>query len=308
VKKMCLVGLLIMLITFSSCVGSNNEVITGTPNNSLESSSVISEAFPEIAEPDVLENDKNKAPDDDVIFKTIDDYMSVEFTDIERKGYTIEPLRHTVNDDVKENYIDIIYPQLDNMEDKEVQEKINRILMDTAFGSLSIEGYDAQEVEQKVAYEVTWAGDNFLSVKFYTWCYIGRAAHDNNFLQGVNIYIRTGEMLKLTDFFDISYEFVEKFKTRAIMDSEKYHISPNAYWYVSHYYDDVDLKDILLSADVHTGLFPASDYSSYFTDNTVGVSFATVKSAGEYAEIVISYDDVRDDMKADNDMWNELLT
>jgi len=210
--------------------------------------------------------------------------------------YVIESWRFSAQNHVKENYIDIIYPQLSDMDDGGLQERINQALYETAFHTLSLTEEEVLGLELSVSYEVAFASNKFLSVKIRIYFFENGAAYDNYELHTVNIDMRTGEYLRLNDFFNIDDGFIWAFKNRAIIDSEKYHVIPDAYEYILLDNDEDDLK---------TSLNELAGY--YLTDNYLGIVFVTLRQLGSYAEIIFRYDDIKGYANTGNDIWLDVL-
>ena len=111
----------------------------------------------------------------------------------------------------------------------------------------------------------------------------------------------------LSDFFVINDKFVEAFRTRAIIDSENYHVIPEAYEYILCSYNDEKLREYLSLADIPRSQSMITDYASYYTDEALGISFGTLKALNSYAEILISYEDLTENISTNNDIWYEVL-
>ena len=225
----------------------------------------------------------------------------------EGADYKIENWRFYVNDSTMKNDINIAYPQIGDIDDYDLQKKINKLLYDAAFGVLIGYGQNVAGLENKVTYEIAWAGERFISIKFYISFYGYGAAYPNDLLCTANIDLRTGNQLMLKDFFEINDRFINRLKTCASLDGERYHILPELFEFLMQNYSDKELNGFLNNADIVQSGYRQAEYSSYYTENTLGISFVTSHALGSYAEIVINYDDLMDFMITDNDIWNEIL-
>jgi hypothetical protein len=107
-------------------------------------------------------------------------------------------------------YVKISYPQLANLKNIEVQNKINRFLESQFLQALqsyeefisdstSLSLYPADWVFNfEVTFETTFLSDDFFSVRMDYYEFTG-GAHGNYFSVGFNFRLSDGELLKLTD-------------------------------------------------------------------------------------------------------------
>jgi len=315
-KNVAVITITIITVLITGCVAETVQVTEKSYSSRYESINdtavVFSELSSEKTSGELAEKPKCSLSDGD---EQIDAVMYIDgvdeslgmLVDIEDTQYYIESRSFYVFDDENENYIDIVYPQVGGISNGFLTERINLLLHDTAFYILNGYGNNVTGLENFVTFEVAWAGEMFLSVKFDIYFFGKGAAYYNELLFTANIDMRTGEPLRLTDFFVIDDRFVEVFRSCAIIDSVEYHIFQEAYEYVLCYSDD-ELARVLGEADNSLEQSSFRDNSSYFTNNTLGISFGTLHALGTYAEVVINYHDLLDCIATENDIWRELMS
>ena len=267
----------------------------------------------------------NWTSSDRIYFNIVGDLRVEEVDDVQGVGYNVESRRYCEFDEVKEKYINIVYPEVVNMGDEGLQEKINKHLYDTAFDIFLGYETNGHPADIDVIYEVAWAGEIFLSVKFYVNFFGKGAAYCNHQLNTANIDIRTGEYVRMNDFFVLDSAFLDKFKTCAIMDMEKYYIFLEQLKYIFWDNDDEKVLKELNNTDIpmccdeelidfatQMGMPPqpetrAMGSASYFTGENLGICYKLAHVSGSYAEIVISYEDLMENIRMDNDIWYEIM-
>jgi len=252
------------------------------------------------------DNDGNDLQDEYTLnIDIVDDYI-VEIINIDSVNYRIESRLFRLYSESRSLDVEFTYPMVADMENLEVQAKINDYLYNKAYNLLLSYGECVTKLSAYASYEIAWAGEKFLSIKYIGWEFRSGAAYDSDTLYTANIDMRTGENLTLKDFFILDDRFFEAFTSCAIIDDTKYHIFPEAYDYIQRSFTYEQLGVRLNSADINNTVY-TTDYASYFTEKTLGISFGTVKALSSYAEIVISYEDLMDNIRLDNDIWFEIM-
>jgi len=222
-------------------------------------------------------------------------------------SYTIESHKYFLHDNYIKNYINIVFPQINNIADVGVQNSINKLLYDNALGLLTSYGENVTGLRLYSSFEIAWLSENFMSIKQRIYFFKQSAAYDNHLLQTLNLDLRTGNLLILDDFIEINMEFIEAFKTNAIIDLDNNHILQKAFDYIIWDNTDEELMRNFKLSDIQNGESMETEYACYFTDSYLGIKIATLHALGSYAEIVIDFDDLKDFMKKDNDIWDEIL-
>lgn len=53
--------------------------------------------------------------------------------------------------------------------------------------------------------------------------------------------------------------------------------------------------------------FSSDDYSFYFTKDYFGMSIDVPHAAGDYAELEIKYNDIKDNIRPENEVWKSFI-
>ncbi|GAA0179156.1 hypothetical protein SH2C18_20760 [Clostridium sediminicola] len=105
------------------------------------------------------------------------------------------------------NYeFEISYPEVLNLSDKQVADKIKNII-EERFSlkdeSIGTEGEDEEDFKQTltVTYEITQKSNDILSIKILSSNFMEGAAHPSNYLDGITFDMKTGELITLEHLF-----------------------------------------------------------------------------------------------------------
>jgi hypothetical protein len=203
--------------------------------------------------------------------------------------------------------IDIEYPQLANLGDSGRQEKINKVIRDEALKALNYY-QDPEEdflsgLTLKVGYKITLQTAKVLSVQYEGTGYAQGAAHPNNLFYTTTIDIDIGDRLRLKDLVNVDRDFVQKF-----LDGKFQTSKPESYPYLKSLGADAWMK-YFSNADSldEIGTVNQSDTFSYLTRDSLGISAAVSHAEGDHAEFEIKYSDIKDSIKADSEIWQDIL-
>lgn len=102
-------------------------------------------------------------------------------------------------------YLYFIYPQLNKMQNKEVQFKINNLILDKIYKLIC--SVELSELVNSpsiyiVNYEITYFINYVLSIKFYEYFYIPETRYSTLLLTSITINIKNGIVYGLKDLFD----------------------------------------------------------------------------------------------------------
>lgn len=102
----------------------------------------------------------------------------------------------------EEGSVVVQYPQIQSMEDEQMQASINEMIMNGAlirfFETMNFLE-EGQDYEAEGTYEVKFAGNNLLSIAFDTYHFVSDTAHPYSLIYTMNIDLVTGEFLELRD-------------------------------------------------------------------------------------------------------------
>ena len=220
----------------------------------------------------ILVNENNNEKEDnlsDFQNNTIEDNIYK----IDSKTYT-----YTLNG----NNVSIKYPVLNSNEMN--LSSVNELIKQTALSGFN----EDEEVEQQIDidYEVIFYNNEFISIAFTGLANTITAAHPNNIFYTLNIDIKKGTKITLTDVYNIDNNFIEIYKSEF-----KRQINPEIAMYLENY-TDKELKEMLNNADkANDGMF------SYYTDTTIGISLPTIFAIGNYSKIEINRDLLKNNLK-----------
>lgn len=180
------------------------------------------------------------------------------------------------------NNVLIKYPVLNSNEMN--LSSVNELIKQTALSGFNKD----EEVEQQIDidYEIVFYNNEFISIAFTGLANTITAAHPNNIFYTLNIDIKEGTKIKLTDIYNIDDNFIDTYKSEF-----KRQINPEIAIYLENYTDE-ELKEMFNNADkANDGIF------SYYTDTTIGISLPTIFAIGNYSKIEINRDLLKNNLK-----------
>ncbi|HEX9061681.1 MAG TPA: hypothetical protein VF941_15980 [Clostridia bacterium] len=246
-------------------------------------------------------SDKEKPPAINNI-KTGNNYNAPKIPNISNDiMYKVTELTYEKNDTkIKCN---IKYLKVSDLSDVKRQEQINNILKDEALKVFRY--YDNSDgiLELNISYKIVLMDKDILSIQYSGIGYVSTAAHPNNLFYTTNINMRTGNKLRLNDIINIDKDFAEKFisgKFKALEPHKNEAIKHLSIETILAYFKEADSLD-------NTGSNKQSDVFSYLTPDSLGISISISHSTGDHAEFEIKYKDIKDNIKVESDIWNNLL-
>lgn len=188
-----------------------------------------------------------------------------------------------------ENDINISYPEILGLQDGEKDIIINEILKKEAFCELSdweqSNDNSINGISLSIEYNILYQTNEFLCVNYIGYTYIDKAAYPRSIFTTVNIDLINKDRLQLKDIIDINDSFINILKSII-----KQYIDKNPDFEIIYRdmleHDDEYFRNLLTNADSTA----SSDCFSYFTPNSLGISFATSHVAGDHFEIEIPYE------------------
>ena len=209
---------------------------------------------------------------------------------------------------IDERYIDkeiiIVYPQITNLGDDNKQKSINDVLKTEA---LTVLGFyeNSNDVLLEINYNITWQSKNIFSVQYSGIANAKDATYPLRLFYTSNINITSGSKLCLKDFVKIDENFVNSFRNYKVKNPEINQASARAFDYIINTYSVEDLIRYFESAD---SSYENSAFTfSYFTKHFFGISIEVPHAVGDHMEIELRYEDIKDNIKTETEIWNDFL-
>lgn len=185
------------------------------------------------------------------------------------------------------------------LSDNDKQKKINLILKGEALKVLRY--YEDSEgfLELDINYKVTLSSAKVLSIQYSGLGDVDTAAHPNNLFYTNNIDVSTGNRLRLKDVINIDENCVNKFfngQFKALWPEQREQLKHLTSERMLKYFNEADSLD-------NIGTEKQSDVFSYFTNDSLGISISVSHAIGDHAEFEIKYQDLKDNIKIENDIW-----
>lgn len=222
----------------------------------------------------------------------------VETNDI---NYKITEFTDSKSTDILKYNIE--FPQLSGLSDVDKQSRINSTLKDEAIKVLKYYEEPTGFVEVNIDYKVVLETTNVLSIQYSGVGFVNTAAHPNNLFYTTNINIKAGERLRLLDIVNIDGDLANKFtkgEFQALWPEQGEALQHITNEEIKRNFEDADTLDYI-------GTEKQSDVFSYFTNDSLGISVSVSHAIGDHAEFEIKYKDIKDNIKTENEIWNELL-
>lgn len=163
-----------------------------------ESTVDFGELLPEQSEPIIIRESQPQTESEEET-QTQTEEETVAFVDEQTVQYDIESVTYedTLNGSCK---VKVVYPQLIDMENTELQNTINENVKQMVMQEISEEGLTAYGL----GYQVATQGTGILSVIFRGYCNYEGAAHPTNLIRTMNLDLTTGRNLRLKDYADMA--------------------------------------------------------------------------------------------------------
>ena len=194
-------------------------------------------------------------------------------------------------DEAKDIEITIQYPVIIGLRDVSLQDTINDLIKEAAlrpyYNTVIYNGI-LDGTEWPVEYEITYASDDIISIKFEGYFYTQGFIHGNYEMYTVNINMNTGEKITTDALFDVSFQ--EKRKSR--------------------YFKGVDVDTTKSDSDAIDDVF--SDYKEHFENRSNNFYFTKnhfiiiLPLNGSY-RFSSEYENLKDSMKSESVIWKCIL-
>lgn len=186
----------------------------------------------------------------------------------------------------------IHYPQLNKMQDKELEQQINTLIQEDA--TLFLKQYQGGDSPLEMNYEVVLPDSDIFSIK-YTGDYNG-GMYPTSLLFTTTIDWKTGEKVRLSDKFVIDVGFIEKLQNAPFIDWENPK-EPNqekqaAIVEYLKTFDSQTLIEAITKADHPNPEENPYGVFSYFLDDAVIISIQVSHALGDHAEFELKMNDI----------------
>ncbi|THE10779.1 hypothetical protein E1I69_17710 [Bacillus timonensis] len=183
--------------------------------------------------------------------------------------------------------VTIHYPQLTNMQNKDLEQRINTLIKDDAI--LFLSQYQDSNAPLKMDFEVILPESDTFTVQ-YTGTYNG-GMYPTHLLFTTNINFKKGEKIRLSNLFVIDETFIEALKNAKYMDWENPH-EPNkekqtAIIEYLKTYNNQDLIAAFTKADHPDPNENPYGVFSYIFNHTVVISMQVPHALGDHAEFEV---------------------
>lgn len=203
-----------------------------------------------------------------------------------------------INKNVKINY-----PQINNLSDINKQKRINDLIKNDILTFYKPERKDAII---HANYEVTWKSPKLISIVYKGVSSLKSSMHPDHDIYVTNIDIEKGTILKFKDLIRLDDNFANKLKNvkdRVWTPKPVRGMDENsAIGMIGDRLNSSTNKDLISYFSL-----PAYEYCGYFTKDYFVISIETIHAAGDYAELQIKYDDIKDNIKPENEVWKDFI-
>lgn len=290
--KGILVPILALAILLAACAAEKKEAAGSTG----EAVTAVKQAAM------ARENDKNDAADGN------------RANGVTGTTYKISKGSYSVDDPVMT--VKINYPQITNWGDIDRQIAINEILKKAAlrYGKYDVEPElftdkykgSPDRYWAEVEYEIKWQSENVLSVLYMGSKHFPRRPHPNHYLDGVNIDVKKGQIIKMSDLVNIdeSFGFAEKFQAGKFKP-----VWPSLVGHVFFSNDPEMKKEGTAFSDARlVDMFAKSFNNYYLTKDSLVIIVPVIFALGGAAEFEIKYEDITTHIKHENELWRDFAT
>ena len=294
--------IMIAALILSSCaVSKDTQNITGESETPVPSEAPIPSTADKKQEPSTTTvNEKTgSSATDSVPSNTPTNQEDVlEIVNIDNNITAFTNLPYEIMENVYENEsIKIRYPYLAGMKDTNVETKINDLIKNDAMKYVS--QFDSKGSALDVSFQIAFAGNTILSIKFIVYSSYVQAAHPNHSFYSTNIYIPMTSKIRLTDMIKISDYFAEAFKKNCKYVAPHDDLNAELEKALSTYINSVD-GAYLQKADIEDEI---NECFTYFTKDSLGVSIGVPFVVGGYALYEVKYVDIISYIYHKNELW-----
>jgi len=207
-------------------------------------------------------------------------------------NYNTVEIAYTENIDVANQKISIVYPQISNLKNMDVEQLLNDSLESLALEVLE-QFTTLDEMEVNVTYTITYSTSDILSLYFVANSFHPAQAYPLIRILAVTFSTRSGEIIDFDKIMDINEEFVNSFFDNFQLYS-KYDSVEEAN-VINEYVSGILSREVLSISD--EGL--NSEIQGFLTKNSLIISIAVPYSIGSYAFYEAEYSEIKNFLKMD---------
>ncbi len=258
-KKVSIIICTLLILSMTGCSSNeSNTALLNTGINNYDTSSAAATNMPVASSESQNTSSKKEAAS---IKGVISDYNVVK-----------------TSFDKNSNDIKVFFPQINGLSDKTKQAKINELIKNVALIADLRE--DVSWIEwYNLDYDVIWSSNNLLSILLTGNCYAKKAAHPFSFCNTINIDMKTGELIKLSDIVNVNSDFVQLLINKSQLVDGRGTIDFTAI--KKDYFNKDDLKTAF-----------ENDETYYFTSTGLVFSVSTAHVIGDYALFSLNFSDI----------------
>ena len=204
----------------------------------------------------------------------------------------------------KEKDIKISYPRLENMIENEKMSIINDILKNEAIKIAKDQKQENEKPKMEINYDIKFKGKNLLSVVYTGKSDKEGALYKKNLFYTTNINLKDAIRLTLSDFIILNEGFVEKLKK-----AEYKPYDSDGQVHKDKVKEEIEKKDLLKELERTDNIREenVSNFYSYIKPDALGISIGVTHSSGDHAEYEIKYDDIKEFIREETKILEEVL-
>ncbi len=184
--------------------------------------------------------------------------------------------------------INIKYPQINQLQNNDIQQDINEIVKKQALKLVGEVEKDEIVTTLDIDYNIKRFDDKLLSIQFIGYINSKGAPYPMFLAYTSNINIESGTELKLIDYFDISKDFVKQYRKGKLNVLKSFQ---------NEAFEGLSDEEILT-------MFKSSEL--YLTEDSLGLTVFVPHAVGDFAELEIKYNDLKDIIE-DDMKWESII-
>lgn len=201
--------------------------------------------------------------------------------------------------------VNISFPAIINLNDLEQEKMLNEILKSEAMQVLDYFGENGQDIELDVNYSSKWIGSTSLSIQFTGSSYVKGGPYPNSIFFTTNLDIKNGKKILLRDIVKIDDKFIDLLRqAKYVQHNSDLNVETEAREKLSEY-SYAELISYLNKTD-ELNVTNKLGVFTYFTKESLGISFNVPHVLGDHVEYEISYSDLKKNILTENIAWIDI--